>query len=54
MAATARSLQARSGVQAPLENELAKLGATHIVLAGASTNWCIRATAYRRSTAATT
>ncbi len=25
---------------------LAKLGATHIVLAGAATNWCIRATAY--------
>jgi nicotinamidase-related amidase len=32
--------------QTPLENELARLGATHIVLAGASTNWCIRATAY--------
>jgi len=30
----------------PLEAELAKLGATHIVLAGAATNWCIRATAY--------
>jgi len=29
-----------------LEQELAKLGATHIVLAGAATNWCIRATAY--------
>ena len=29
-----------------LEEELAKLGATHIVLAGAATNWCIRATAY--------
>jgi nicotinamidase-related amidase len=29
-----------------LETELARLGATHIVLAGASTNWCIRATAY--------
>ena len=29
-----------------LENELAELGATHIVLAGAMTNWCIRATAY--------
>lgn len=29
-----------------LEAELAKLGATHIVLAGAATNWCIRATAY--------
>jgi nicotinamidase-related amidase len=26
--------------------ELAKLGATHISLAGAATNWCIRATAY--------
>ncbi len=30
----------------PLEDHLAKLGATHIVLAGAATNWCIRATAY--------
>lgn len=29
-----------------LEDELAKLGATHLALAGASTNWCIRATAY--------
>jgi nicotinamidase-related amidase len=29
-----------------LEDELAKLGATHIALAGAQTNWCIRATAY--------
>jgi nicotinamidase-related amidase len=29
-----------------LESELAKLGATRIVLAGAATNWCIRATAY--------
>lgn len=29
-----------------LEQELARLGATHIALAGASTNWCIRATAY--------
>jgi nicotinamidase-related amidase len=29
-----------------LEARLAKLGASHIVLAGASTNWCIRATAY--------
>ena len=29
-----------------LEDELARLGATHIVLAGAATNWCIRATAY--------
>ncbi|MEW5825882.1 MAG: isochorismatase family protein [Candidatus Bipolaricaulota bacterium] len=26
--------------------ELSRLGATHIVLAGAATNWCIRATAY--------
>jgi len=32
--------------QTRLESELADLGATHIVLAGASTNWCIRATAY--------
>lgn len=30
----------------PLEETLAQLGATHIVLAGAATNWCIRATAY--------
>ena len=30
----------------PLEAELARLGAAHIVLAGAATNWCIRATAY--------
>lgn len=29
-----------------LEAELARLGTTRIVLAGASTNWCIRATAY--------
>jgi nicotinamidase-related amidase len=29
-----------------LEAELAKLSVTHIVLAGAATNWCIRATAY--------
>ena len=29
-----------------LEEELARLGATHVVLAGAATNWCIRATAY--------
>ena len=32
--------------QTSLEAELARLGATHIVLAGAATNWCIRATAY--------
>ena len=32
--------------QTPLEETLASLGATHIVLAGAATNWCIRATAY--------
>jgi nicotinamidase-related amidase len=32
--------------QTSLEDELARLGATHIVLAGAETNWCIRATAY--------
>ncbi len=30
----------------PLEAELARLGASHIVLAGAQSNWCIRATAY--------
>ncbi len=29
-----------------LEETLAELGATHIVLAGAATNWCVRATAY--------
>ena len=29
-----------------LEEHLAGLGATHIALAGAATNWCIRATAY--------
>lgn len=29
-----------------LEADLGRLGATHIVLAGAQTNWCIRATAY--------
>lgn len=29
-----------------LEDELAALGASHITLAGAQTNWCIRATAY--------
>jgi nicotinamidase-related amidase len=29
-----------------LEDELATWGATHVVLAGAATNWCIRATAY--------
>jgi nicotinamidase-related amidase len=32
--------------QTTLETELARLGATHITLAGAATNWCIRATAY--------
>ena len=32
--------------QTTLDGELAKLGATHIALAGAATNWCIRATAY--------
>lgn len=29
-----------------LGEELARVGATHLVLAGAATNWCIRATAY--------
>jgi nicotinamidase-related amidase len=29
-----------------LEAELARLGVSHLVLAGAATNWCIRATAY--------
>jgi len=32
--------------QTSLDSELASVGATHIVLAGAATNWCIRATAY--------
>lgn len=32
--------------QTSLEETLARLGASHIVLAGAATNWCIRATAY--------
>ena len=32
--------------QTSLEETLANLDATHIVLAGAATNWCIRATAY--------
>ena len=32
--------------QTELEPELARLGATHISLAGAKSNWCIRATAY--------
>lgn len=32
--------------QTSLEETLDKLDATHIVLAGAATNWCIRATAY--------
>jgi nicotinamidase-related amidase len=32
--------------QTLLEDQLAKLSATHIVLAGAETNWCIRATGY--------
>lgn len=32
--------------QTGLYSALAALGASHVVLAGASTNWCIRATAY--------
>ena len=32
--------------QTPLEDQLQRLGATRIVLAGAASNWCIRATAY--------
>jgi nicotinamidase-related amidase len=32
--------------QTLLEETLSRLGATHITLAGAATNWCIRATAY--------
>jgi len=30
----------------PLDSTLAQLGATRIVLAGAATNWCVRAAAY--------
>src|SRR5262245_54744900 len=30
----------------PLDDELARLGVSHLALAGAATNWCIRATAY--------
>jgi nicotinamidase-related amidase len=29
-----------------LDTELERIGATHVVLAGAASNWCIRATAY--------
>lgn len=32
--------------QTTLDAELARIGATHLLLAGAQTNWCIRATAY--------
>jgi nicotinamidase-related amidase len=32
--------------QSALDEALARFGAAHIVLAGAATNWCIRATAY--------
>ena len=32
--------------QTGLDDELARRGASHIALAGAATNWCIRATAY--------
>ena len=32
--------------QTPLDAHLAALGATHLVLAGAATHWCIRATAH--------
>lgn len=32
--------------QTDLEPRLAALGATHLVVAGAASNWCIRATAY--------
>ena len=32
--------------QTSLDADLAELGATHVVLAGCATNWCIRATAY--------
>ena len=32
--------------QTVLDEQLARLGATHLTLAGVETNWCIRATAY--------
>lgn len=32
--------------QTPLEENLIRLGISHIVLSGAASNWCIRATAY--------
>jgi nicotinamidase-related amidase len=32
--------------QTSLDAELARIGASHVVLAGAASNWCIRATAY--------
>jgi nicotinamidase-related amidase len=32
--------------ETPLEEYLERLGATHLLLAGAATNWCIRAAAY--------
>ncbi len=32
--------------QTSLEDELERLGVSHLALAGAATNWCIRATAY--------
>jgi nicotinamidase-related amidase len=32
--------------ETPLAAELDRLGASHLVLAGAQSNWCIRATAY--------
>jgi len=32
--------------ETPLEQELARLGATRIVLAGAMTTWCVRSAAY--------
>lgn len=37
---------ASSFEETALEDCLAEIGATHLVLAGAQTNWCIRATAY--------
>ena len=37
---------ASSFEETPLELELGRLDASHIVLAGAQSNWCIRATAY--------
>jgi nicotinamidase-related amidase len=40
------SFEGQTSEGTSLEETLAQLGTTHIILAGAATNWCIRATAY--------